>query len=349
VKFGDEFVFFELHDLHEHLAYSVVDLHIYKADLKESYELVFGHRNDIGIFGNLVFQLPDDVTTTLTVYDTNSFGSVSFDIDEGISGRLSGHFALDFDSRTVLSAIEEMNKHFGVTTFVDKYGHLIVGTFDKENSYTANQEGTKDWHIIDPNLANPYSRVNRVVVNGPKVGSGFLEDRAEEIWEWLDWTVDNDVGVRMQAIAENTKVEDGVTKEFTYREIDRAKPYQLVEIAERKLVQIEQQQYAGSVEIGSSTSENPPTDVQIGDTVTIDEPPECDLLARPSYKGGEYVVTGINQDNSNGWITDVHLLRLPEIELRTNLRFIDLKTGEEYTYDDIYGYRPGIFGSIAPE
>jgi hypothetical protein len=249
----------------------------------------------------------------------------------------------------VLSAIEEMNSHFGVTTFVDKVGNLVVGAFDKASSYTASQDGKKDWHIIDPNLANPYSRVNRVVVNGPKVGSGFLEDRAEEIWEWLDWTVDNDVGVRMQAIAENTKVEDGVTKEFTYREIDRAKPYQLVEIAERKLVQIEQQQYAGSVEIGSSTSENPPTDVQIGDTVTIDEPPECDLLAKPSYKGGEYVVTGINQDNSNGWITDVHLLRLPEIELRTNLRFIDLKTGEEYTYDDIYGYRPGIFGSIAPE
>jgi hypothetical protein len=61
------------------------------------------------------------------------------------------------------------------------------------------------------------------------------------------------------------------------------------------------------------------------------------------------VVTGINQDNSNGWISDIQLLRLPDIDLNTQLRFIDLKTGEDYTYEDIYGYRPGIFGSIAPE
>lgn len=336
----------EFHDFHKALSAARVDIQRFKIQLKDIYkEVVNG--NGGGIIPEIDdsnFQLTENQVRTL-------YGNIppGLEHEEGVDTdetkkALESTYAVDFDNITAEKAVARLNKKFGLRSWSNETGELIIGVPEERNiRHVAADSDPRVWKYESPSMNHGREPIKRVLVKGPWIeepGIGGPGDAFGEVKSWFTQNKQGSADVRAYGIAERTDIDYGtiVTTEAT-----KAKKDSLPTVAMLAFKEEMKNQNAGTVEINTShsgTQVSDPIDMKPGDTLQLVPPDDnfdnptaesgglLDKPARDQTCGAyvyneSYIISGVehNVTDSGTWEVRANVSLRPDVPLSSGLAY----------------------------
>lgn len=370
-RFTGNEVHVEFHDPQKFLTRGEIDWRRDNVKLEEAYRYVFERRDTSGpeIFNDIKFTVPEEAYEELrtqfrdgplginykgeteretediiTGGDTATATSAQITEleEENIYNIIDGHYAIDFDRISPWKAINRLNKKFGVTTWAGPDGNLWVGARSTTGyQHYATPDDGRVWKLTDYNITPPRDPVIRSRVRG-----GWADDPSESHAENIFWEIES-----LNHGTEEFRIEGVATlKDSTYgQEIVtdiNAKRDALEDIAKRKMMNKQRQQWEGYIEIDPEDSGREitnPRHVEIGDSIRTIPPDSdgsgvCDTNIRDSL----FNVVGIQHSLTSAGNWNLRLDVVPVLQgalspenIDTRLRYYDPAAKEFLEEEDL--------------
>lgn len=265
--------------------------------------------------------------------------------EKNISNIIEGHSAINFDRVTPWKAINELNEKFGATTWVGPDGYLWVGSRVTSGFvHFATPDDSRVWKLSDYNVTPPRDPVIQSRVRG-----GWADDPTESHVENIFWEIESlNHGTEEFRIEGVATLDGAVYGQEIVTELE-AKRDALEDIAKRKMINKQRQQWEGYIEIDPELSGREITDpkhVEVGDRInTI--PPDSDSgedggFCDSNIKNSLFDVVGITHSLSPAGNWNLRLDIVPVLQgdlspdnIETRLRYYDPAAKEFLEKDDL--------------
>jgi hypothetical protein len=357
----------ELKDMHATFGDGVIDMSPERATSEFVYSEIFGARNKRSIDPPYFTGIEIRDKTTLAeeggAEGLFAFGFTNPFKDDNVLP-FAASFAIHFDQETPLEALEKANQKFSLDTHVDEYGVFVVGGYNGNNKYTASRSGdSSELQIESGSVTASEGELGKLILNGAKHIPGFQDPtdtknfistdvQVGELFDWLNPLDDNDqdedkveTGYRLQVIIDNKESENGVVRNVDAFDIGNK---DLMRTAERIFQSLQSQSAGGSMSIDMETS-NKSVVPRIGDTMTVEgELDTCGELQQPAYDKGDYTVAGVEHRYDGSHTVDVQIDNpiAEEQNLQKKYRVLDVSSGNTYSFEEVYGYKPSSIEGI---
>ncbi|UBF21786.1 baseplate hub [Halorubrum virus HSTV-3] len=374
VYFGNHNVTIELHDCQKYLDRGVVDYQRQNVSLEDAYRYVFNQRDTSNgeMFSGIEFDVPGsayeylhstykdgpwflelknqrtwDLIREARSDQTGAFqpkhqNDVIRDLErENVHNIIDGHYALDFKQVTPWEAILEMNEKFGVTTWVAPDGKFWVGSRHATGvDHVATPDDSRVWKLLDYNISPPRDPIMKVVVRGK-----MIHDPNESWGEQLGEIVNMSRGTkdyRVEGVAERPDLDFGRILEPEDLEVAADG---LEDVAKRRLLKEQRNQWSGNLELLPSHSGSSWTDirfVQIGDNIVTVPPEDTGGECESKVRLEKFMITGVQHNiTENGeWTCRLNVIPIMDGQLhpdkvKTYTRYFDPHK-KEYISEDAY-------------
>lgn len=297
VDYGTTSTHLELHDLQKSLYDGTVDIQYTATDLHQIYQVVLNKTNH-RLIDTVRFTVPDSGTRTI-------YGEM-YEYEKGLMGQedkidkqlakedtkvVESYNAVDFDQITVEEAITKLNKKFGLTSWVNRDGELVVGLPEANSvSHIAAPDDRRAWRYKDAQISHGREPIKKVVVKG------VWENPKNNKFEGAGWFDDDDgkTDAISYGYAERTDIDYGTTKTI---DSSSAGADSIDTVARLALKSAMREQNHGSVDIDpqlSGTDISNVIDLTTGDIIHL--VPNDDYFDNPSADSG---VIGDPPDTEN--------------------------------------------------
>jgi hypothetical protein len=370
-RFGYDFVTVQLKDLHKSLSSGNVNIQRNVFSIEEAYKEVLSESQQNLINGYKLSNVPEEQTregieTSLTPLNTPSNlkqqSDYQFDFtpletvgdtEYAFTGSdvFEGTFSVDIDNLTPEQAIQKLNNQFGLQTWIDSEGKIVIGLPEKDRQsvqHVAAPDDTRVWRYKNPQMS-----YNRNPIKGV-FAFGTWED-APGLGDPLEWFEEGGLAdARVVGVAERTDVSSG---ELIKVDIDGGKKDSIESAARLQLIEETKSQNTGRIEIDPIISGNEvshPIDIKPGDLLQlvpsdeffVDPGKDTGKLGDPVdypdkvcggvVKNEAYIVNEVEHKiNDNGaWKVNLELSlypRLGDSNIKTSIRYYDPSEEEYYS------------------
>lgn len=345
--------YLELHDLHEFLASGDINYDFRNETSDVIYTEIFRHRQ--GEKDPFTQDAPI-LNYNLESSNTVEYPDREYDLFRGAREKAqqsnpTKDITIDIESGdTPLAAIKQANKELSLSTYINSQGQFVVGNSTGENSWLANETGTKADYLLDTaSISQAYKKeLERVNIIGPIEALGGsrqdFERNLGSIGSKFNPLDDPEKsGFQLRAIVEDPAVSDGkiVTERMTETSVE-----EIPQSAIRRFLEIDSEKQTGTVTINMPVSNNKDSPV-VGDRLNIPAPETCELLEEPAYRADSYSIQSIRHKLQGTWEMELNIRSIPRNpnNLKFRIGYIDNATGETYTFEDIQGYKPKVQGA----
>lgn len=347
VTYNEERTEIEFHDFHKALADARVDIQRFEIQLKDIYKEVINQPgNDIiPTITDENFQLAENQVRTL-------FGGVppgiveEENIETDDTKRLiEGKYAINFDNISAEEAVARLNEKFGLHSWSNESGELIIGVPEEnEVRHVAADGDSRVWKYKNPSISHGREPVKRVLVEGPWIDEPGIEGASDAFREVKSWFTEGrgSAEYRSYGIAERTDIDYGTV--FTVK-AHEAKRDALPEVAILALREKMKSQNAGTVEIDtelSGTEVSDPVDMKPGDSIQLvpdDEPfdnvtattgnlqdsPDVEDYCGTLVHNETYLISDVQHrvTDSGRWRAFADVAIYPDVPIESGLAYFD--------------------------
>jgi hypothetical protein len=362
VTYGQTETKIQLQEVHKSLSDGVIDFQRETVRLVDIYkEVVSKAENDLvpELTEEENFTVPDGAVRTLYSGRADELSESSLtETGRGIIARddtkklIDGSHAVDFDNISPELAIERLNEKFGLKTWFNSQGEMIVGVPEaNETRFIAAPDDERVLKIKDASVSHGREPIRSVTVEGAWVdepGIGGFSDGIDEMASWVGIADDNSKGgadFKAMGYAERKDIDYGKNIKI---KSSKAKRDALTKTAEMTLMNKMKEQNNGSVEIDPNLSGSNPVDLRPGDFLHLvphdsyfDNPTKdsgniSDDSVNPDEICGGYVnnevyfVNKVEQNigSSGDWNTTANIGLFPDIKIASEMYLFNPQKGE---------------------